>query len=158
AANGSLRIAVPMLPRIANFDDLDPLRLQPDVRLDLVPPGRPLPTAADLIILPGSKSTIADLLFLRAQGWDIDVKAHYRRGGWVLGLCGGYQMLGTALSDPEGIEGPAGATQGLGLLEVTTVLGREKTLVEADGRDTLTHSRVRGYEMHMGQTSGPDVA
>ena len=118
-------IAVPMLARIANFDDFDPLKLEPGVRLVFAPPGEPLPVA-DLIILPGSKATIADLADFRQQGWPIDLMAHVRRGGKVLGLCGGYQMLGTRVADPEGIEGPAGAVEGLGLLDVETVAhGRE---------------------------------
>src|SRR5262245_36487532 len=104
--DGAVVIAVPMLSRIANFDDFDPLRHEPGVRLVMVPPGSPLPPDAALVILPGTKATIADLAFLRAQGWDIDLAAHVRRGGHVLGVCGGYQMLGERISDPEGIEGP----------------------------------------------------
>ena len=127
---------MPLLPRIANFDDLDPLRAEPDVRVELVAPGHALPADADLILLPGSKSTIGDLQALRAAGWDIDIKAHVRRGGRVLGLCGGYQMLGTRLDDPDGTEGPAGAVDGLGLLEVETVLGGDKALLEVDRHGT----------------------
>ena len=157
-AEGEIRIAVPRLPRIANFDDLDPLRAEPDVRVDLVEPGQPLPPDADLILLPGSKSTIGDLAALRAAGWDIDLKAHVRRGGKVLGLCGGYQMLGTRLDDPDGTEGPAGAVEGLGLLGVETVLGGDKALVEVTGTELESGSRLRGYEMHIGRTSGADCA
>ncbi|HNB26644.1 MAG TPA: cobyric acid synthase [Alphaproteobacteria bacterium] len=156
--DGEIRIAVPRLPRIANFDDLDPLRAEPDVRVDLVEPGHPLPADADLVLLPGSKSTIADLAALRAAGWDIDLKAHLRRGGRVLGLCGGYQMLGTRLDDPEGTEGPAGAVDGLGLLGVATVLGGDKALVEVAGAELASGRRVRGYEMHIGRTTGADCA
>jgi adenosylcobyric acid synthase len=156
AGDGPIRIAVPRLPRIANFDDLDPLAAEPAVALDLVPPGRALPGDAHMVLLPGSKATLADLAALRAEGWDVDVAAHVRRGGRVLGLCGGYQMLGRAVADPDGIEGPAGAAPGLGLLDVETRLARRKRLraVEAvcDG------APVRGYEMHMGVTEGPDRA
>jgi adenosylcobyric acid synthase len=150
----AIRIAVPLLPRIANFDDLDPLRLEPDVAVDMVAPGRPLPADADLILLPGSKSTIADLAFLREQGWHIDIAAHVRRGGRVLGLCGGYQMLGRRIADPRGIEGPAGAVEGLALLDVETELTGDKTLVEVHGED-IAGMPVGGYEMHVGITRGP---
>ncbi|HYG85139.1 MAG TPA: cobyric acid synthase [Azospirillum sp.] len=157
-AGGTLRIAVPMLSRIANFDDFDPLALEPGVSLAMVPAGRPLPADADLVVLPGSKATIADLAFLRAQGWDVDLAAHRRRGGRVLGICGGYQMLGRRVADPDGIEGPPGEAPGLGLLDVDTVLAGPKVLTEATGRDTATGAPVAGYEMHMGRTSGPDCA
>ena len=149
----AIRIAVPLLPRIANFDDLDPLRLEPDVTVDMVAPGRPLPDA-DLILLPGSKSTIADLAFLREQGWHIDIAAHVRRGGRVLGLCGGYQMLGRRIADPSGMDGPAGAVDGLSLLDVETELTGDKTLVDVHGED-IAGVPVRGYEMHVGITRGP---
>lgn len=152
-----MRIAVPILPRIANFDDLDPLAAEPDVHLVRVKPGQPLPGDADLIILPGSKATLADLADLRAAGFDIDVAAHVRRGGRVLGLCGGYQMLGRTIADPEGIEGPAGTAPGLGLLDVETVLSGEKRLVRVTGT-TANGMPFAGYEMHMGVTLGPDRA
>jgi adenosylcobyric acid synthase len=155
---GRLRIVVPRLPRIANFDDLDPLAAEPDVALDIVESGRPLPGDADLVLLPGSKSTLADLAALRAEGWDIDLLAHVRRGGRVLGLCAGFQMLGRRIADPAGIEGPAGAAAGLGLLDVETILGPEKALREIDGTDLATGQPVRGYEMHVGTTTGPDTA
>jgi adenosylcobyric acid synthase len=155
---GKIKIVVPRLPRISNFDDLDPLRAEPDVRVELIEPGHPLPADADLVLLPGSKSTIGDLQALRAAGWDIDIKAHARRGGRVLGLCGGYQMLGTRLDDPEGTEGPAGAVAGLGLLQVETRLGDDKTLVEVSGSDRSSGEAVRGYEMHIGRTAGADCA
>ncbi|WP_119458947.1 cobyric acid synthase [Rhodospirillaceae bacterium SYSU D60014] len=155
---GALKIAVPMLARIANFDDLDPLRAEPDVSIEMVPPGQPLPGDADLVVLPGSKSTIADLAMIRAEGWDIDMRAHLRRGGWVLGLCGGYQMLGRRLADPDGVEGPAGAVDGLGLLALETELAGDKTLVAVSGRDIATGESVIGYEMHIGRTHGPALA
>jgi adenosylcobyric acid synthase len=157
-AKGAIRIVVPRLPRISNFDDLDPLRAEPDVRVEMVEPGHALPADADLILLPGSKSTIGDLQALRDAGWDIDIKAHARRGGRVLGLCGGYQMLGTRLDDPDGTEGAAGAVDGLGLLQVETRLGGDKALLEVTGRDHASGHAVRGYEMHIGKTSGADCA
>ena len=127
------------------------------MRLVFVRPGEPLP-AADLVILPGSKATIADLADFREQGWPIDLMAHVRRGGKVLGLCGGYQMLGTRLADPEGIEGPAGAVEGLGLLDVETGLTGEKTLQRVEGECVLNGAPFEGYEMHVGRTDGPDCA
>ena len=152
-----VRIAVPVLSRIANFDDFDPLAAEPDVALDMVAAGRPIPGDADLIVLPGSKSTLGDLAFLRGQGWDIDILAHHRRGGAVLGICGGYQMLGREVRDPNGIEGPAGLGPGLGLLDVETELERRKTLTEAEGVEAATGESVTGFEMHMGRTTGPDT-
>ena len=154
AKGGRIRIAVPRLPRISNFDDLDPLRAEPDVDLILLSPGEAMPGDLDLVLLPGSKSTIGDLQAFMAAGWDIDLKAHLRRGGTVLGLCGGYRMLGTRLDDPDGSEGPAGSVDGLGLLDVVTRLGGAKTLTEVTGRDLATGQPVRGYEMHIGVTSG----
>ena len=149
-------VACPILPRIANFDDLDPLKQEPGVELLMVPPGQPIPAEAAIIVLPGSKATIADLAALRREGWDIDIKAHHRRGGLILGLCGGYQMLGTRIADPLGIEGAASAVEGLGLLDVTTELAPAKTLREVTG--TAWNSPVAGYEMHMGATVGTDTA
>ncbi|MGB7975488.1 MAG: cobyric acid synthase [Roseiarcus sp.] len=156
-ADGAVTVAVPMLARIANFDDFDPLRMEPSVRLVFVRPGEPLPIA-DLIILPGSKATIADLRFFREQGWDIDLFAHVRRGGRVLGLCGGYQMLGKSLSDPRGMEGPPGGIEGLGLLDVATVLTGVKRLTQVEGACLTNGASFRGYEMHVGETRGPDCA
>ena len=141
---------MPVLPRIANFDDLDPLRAEPAVELVLVRPGRPLPRDADLVILPGSKATIGDLEFLRAEGWDIDLLAHRRHGGRILGLCGGYQMLGRTIADPLGIEGRRTTASGLGLLEIDTVLGAKKRLRSIAGRDLASGTAVAGYEMHLG--------
>lgn len=155
---GAIHIAVPRLARIANFDDLDPLAAEPDVSIDIVEPGRPIPAEADLILLPGSKSTIPDLGVLREQGWDIDIRAHLRRGRPVMGLCAGYQMLGRRLDDPEGTEGPPGAVEGLGLLDIETTLTGDKRLVEAEGRELSTGQPVRGYEMHIGKTTGPGLA
>ncbi|MEQ9642844.1 MAG: cobyric acid synthase [Alphaproteobacteria bacterium] len=151
---GAIRIAVPMLPRIANFDDLDPLRLEPDVALTMVSRGQPLPGDADCVLLPGSKATLADLAALREEGWDIDIAAHVRRGGWVVGLCGGYQMLGHTVADPDGIEGAAGAAAGLGLLDVNTTLQPSKQLRQVAG--AAWGEAITGYEMHMGATDGPD--
>ncbi|MGA2792682.1 MAG: cobyric acid synthase [Roseiarcus sp.] len=157
-AGEGVMIAVPMLSRIANFDDFDPLKLEARVRLVMVPPGAPIPAEAKLIIVPGSKATIADLAFLRTQGWDIDIAAHQRRGGRVLGVCGGYQMLGDRLADPDGTEGPAGEVAGLGLLNVATVLSGEKVLTAVNGVCLENGAPFAGYEMHVGRTSGPDCA
>ena len=153
-----IRIAVPRLPRIANFDDLDPLIAEPDVIVDFVEAGRALPLDADAIIIPGSKATLSDLDFLRVQGWDIDLQAFARQGGTILGICGGFQMLGNRIADPEGIEGPARESQGLGLLAVDTVLTPHKQLSEVTGAEAETGAAVSGYEMHMGETAGPDCA
>jgi adenosylcobyric acid synthase len=152
-----LRIAVPILPHIANFDDLDPLDAEPSVDLVRVRPGAALPGDADLIVLPGSKATIADLAALRSAGFDIDIAAHRRRGGMVLGLCGGFQMLGRSIADPGGIEGPPAAVEGLGLLDVATTLSAEKRLEPVRGT-TGDGAPFVGYEMHMGVTEGPDCA
>ena len=156
-SNGKVRVALPLLPHIANFDDLDPLAAEPDVEVLMVKQGLPLPVC-DLIVLPGSKSTIADLGALRAQGWDIDIAAHVRRGGHVLGLCGGYQMLGRTIADLHGIEGAATSVPGLGLLQVDTVIEGEKTLAEVAGTTLADAAPVKGYEMHMGISTGRDAA
>jgi len=150
--DGALVIAVPMLSRIANFDDFDPLRHERGVRLVMVPPGSPLPADATLAILPGTKATIADLAFLRAQGWDIDLAAHVRRGGRVLGICGGYQMLGRIIADPEGVEGTAETVAGLGYLPVTTTLTGDKRVTRAHGVELLSEAPFEGYEIHAGRT------
>jgi adenosylcobyric acid synthase len=152
-----LRVAVPLLPHIANFDDIDPLEAEPAVALTRVRPGAALPGDAELVILPGSKATIADLAALRDAGFDIDIAAHHRRGGMILGLCGGYQMLGRVVRDPSGIEGPPDAATGLGLLAVETVLSGDKRLEPVSGV-TADGMPVTGYEMHMGVTQGPDCA
>ncbi len=148
-------IAVPRLPRISNFDDLDPLVSESGVRVEIVPPGTPLPAHADAVMLTGSKATLADLAAMRAEGWDIDLLAHHRRGGLVIGLCGGYQMLGRTVADPDGIEGDTGSADGLGLLDVETVMTAEKSLREVTG--TSMGAPVFGYEMHIGETTGPDA-
>ena len=155
---GAIRIAVPRLNRIANFDDLDPLSGTPGVSVEIIEAGRPLPADADLVILPGSKSTIADLAHFRAQGWDIDLAAHIRRGGHVLGICGGYQMLGQTIADPDGIEGPARSVAGLGHLDVATVMQPHKRLALSQAVYRATGDKVSGYEIHMGDTTGPDCA
>ena len=155
---GAFKVAVPRLSRIANFDDLDPLAAEPNVSLCMIEPGRPLPGDADLVLIPGTKSTIADLAAFRANGWDIDLAAHIRRGGPVLGLCGGYQMLGRTVSDPGGVEGPAATVQGLGHLDVETVMQPTKRLALSSGRHPASGAPLAGYEIHMGLTSGADTA
>ncbi|MGZ2258532.1 cobyric acid synthase [Roseobacter sp. A03A-229] len=158
SSGSGLTIAVPQLPRISNFDDLDPLAAEPNVRLVIVPPGEPLPVEADVILLGGSKATLTDLEALRREGWDIDIAAHVRRGGHVLGLCGGYQILGKSIADPEGIEGPAGQAEGLGYIDVDTVLHPRKTLKLSTALHLSSGAPVDGYEIHMGDTEGPDRA
>lgn len=155
--DGAFRIAALVFSRIANFDDLDPLAQEPGVSLTLVKAGQAVPEC-DLIILPGSKSTRGDLAFLRAQGWDIDIAAHIRRGGHVLGICGGYQMLGRSISDPDGIEGAAGDTPGLGHLDIETVMTPDKTLTRVTARHAATGADVAGYEIHIGRSDGIDRA
>jgi len=156
--DAALRVAVPVFSRIANFDDLDPLIAEPGVEVRFVEPGHALPGDADLVVLPGSKATIGDMRFLRSQGWDVDIRAHLRRGGWLLGLCGGYQMLGHVIRDPDGVEGEPGETPGLGLLDFDTVIAGAKRLVEASGTERLSGRPVRGYEMHVGATTGPALS
>jgi adenosylcobyric acid synthase len=158
ASGGTCIVAVPRLPHIANFDDLDPLRAEPAVRLVICHPGEPLPGNADLVILPGSKATLADLRDFRRNGWEIDLLAHVRRGGRVLGICGGFQLLGRAVADPDGIEGPPASLAGLGLLDVETVLGGDKVLHDVTGTSCAGDVPFRGYEMHVGRTRGPDCA
>ena len=153
---GTLKIAVPLLSRIANFDDFDPLASEPDVSLVMVPPGQPLPADAQLVILPGSKSTIGDLAFLRAQGWDIDLAAHIRRGGHVLGICGGYQMLGRSIRDPDGSDGGQSSAEGLGWLDIETVMKPEKRVQLTRASEPVSGAPISGYEIHLGETSGPD--
>ncbi len=155
--SGKIRIVVPMISRIANFDDLDPLKAEPDVDVVMVEPGSALPGDAALIILPGSKSTIGDLEFLKKCGWDIDIHAHVRRGGSVLGICGGYQMLGHHVHDPGRIEGNQTKSQGLGLLDIETVLEGNKTLENVKATSIAHNTGIDGYEIHMGRTQGPDT-
>ncbi|WP_394559098.1 cobyric acid synthase [Aquipseudomonas alcaligenes] len=152
-----LRVAVPVLPRISNHTDFDPLRLHPQVDLQFIGPGQAIPPA-DLIILPGSKSVRADLARLREHGWDAAIARHLRYGGKVLGICGGLQMLGTRIDDPHGLEGPAGSSAGLGLLDYATVLEPEKQLRNVCGRLSLGDLEVSGYEIHAGVSSGPALA
>jgi adenosylcobyric acid synthase len=156
--DGKIKIAVPVLPGIANFDDLDPLRMEPSATLVLVRSGKCLPADSDLVLLIGSKTTIADLAAFRAEGWDIDLAAHVRRGGRVFGLCGGYQMLGKRVADPLGVEGAPGATSSLGLLDVETEMTAEKVLAPASGTTIADGIAFTGYEIHCGRTSGPDCA
>jgi adenosylcobyric acid synthase len=153
-----LHIVCLVLSRIANFDDLDPLAQEPGVRLTMLRAGRPIPGDADVVIVPGSKATRADLAFLRAQGWDIDLAAHVRRGGKVLGICGGYQMLGQTVADPEGVEGAPGSEPGLGLLDVGTVMTGDKRLTEVQAVHAASGQAFRGYEIHVGRSDGPDRA
>ncbi|MEK9660145.1 MAG: cobyric acid synthase [Alphaproteobacteria bacterium] len=154
----AIHIVVPRLPRIANFDDLDPLAAEPDVILEFVAPGQKLPKQADLYLLPGSKATRADLSALREAGWDKAIADAVATGARVLGICGGYQMLGRAIADPDGTEGSPGADDGLGLLDIETEITRNKTLAAAVGRSPIYDSPVEGYEMHMGRTKGPDTS
>ncbi|MEM7619250.1 MAG: cobyric acid synthase [Pseudomonadota bacterium] len=153
---GDFHIAVPILSRIANFDDLDPLKSEPSVKVTLVPAGKALPADANLIIIPGTKSSISDLEFFYNQGWDIDLKAHIRRGGHVLGICGGYQILGKSIHDPYGIEGQIQSINGLGLLDVETIMTPQKTVQRIEATHINTQIPVTAYEIHMGETSGPD--
>ncbi len=154
----ALKVAVPMLSRIANFDDLDPLRAEPQVEVVFVPPGQHLPQDAGLVVIPGSKSTIGDLLQFRGNGWDRDLEAHRRRGGHVIGICGGYQMLGRKVRDPDGIEGGVREADGLGLLDVETVMEPEKTVRNVGARSVAFDLPLSGYEIHLGRTSGPDCS
>ncbi len=152
------KICVLKLPRIANFDDLDPLRLEPGVSVRFLELGQPIPGDTDLVIIPGSKSTMADLAAVRATGWDIDLQAHVRRGGRVLGLCGGYQMLGHTIHDPEGLEGTAGSVKGLSLLDFETTLLPEKTLTRITATHVASGQKIDGYEIHLGASQGSDCS
>lgn len=157
STGGALKIAAPMLSRMANFDDADPLKHEPGVDFRWVPPGQAISRDTDIIILFGTKSTLGDLTFLRQQGWDHDIIAHARSGGRVLGICGGYQMLGTRISDPEGVDGPPGDVPGLGLLDVETVMHADKTISQTSGECLTSGTPVTGYEIHTGQTTGRDT-
>lgn len=158
STSGTYKIAVPRLSRIASFDDLDPLSAEPNINVEIIEQGRPLPGDADMVLIPGSKATIADLAFFRAQGWDVDLTAHIRRGGRVLGICGGYQMLGQTISDPLGIEGAPTTVQGLGHLNVETQMSPQKRLTITSATYLPTGDPVDGYEIHLGTTQGPDCA
>ncbi len=157
AAGDALRVVIPVLPRVSNHTDFDALRAHPQVDVRLIGPGQPIPPA-DLIILPGSKSVQADLAWLRANGWDAAVARHLRYGGKLIGICGGMQMLGRRLHDPQGLEGAPGSVDGLGYLDFETTLERAKQLRQVRG--TLAHggAAVTGYEIHMGVTDGPALA
>lgn len=155
---GALKVAVPVLSRIANFDDLDPLAAEPELDLVFVRAGDRLPVDAGLVVLPGSKSTISDLEEFRAQGWDRDLQMHVRRGGRVIGICGGYQMLGRSVADPLGLEGAPRTVPGLGLLDVETVMAAEKTVRNSTARSLEHDVPLTGYEIHLGVTEGPDTA
>ena len=155
---GAVKIACLQLSRIANFDDLDPLAAEPGVEMVMVRPGQAIPGDAALVIIPGSKSTRGDLAFVRAQGWDIDLTAHHRRGGRILGICGGYQMLGQEVSDPDGLEGTPGSDRGLGFLDVVTHMQSDKRLTRSDAVHLASGLAVQGYEIHIGVTEGPDRA
>jgi adenosylcobyric acid synthase len=154
--DGKRKISILQLPRIANFDDFDPLYAEPEVSVHMVTAGETIPADSDLVIIPGTKSTMADLRFLLRQGWDIDMKAHVRRGGTLLGICGGYQMLGKTISDPDGTEGYIGRMDGIGLLDVQTVIGPQKKLQQSRRTHIPTNLKINGYEIHMGKTSGKD--
>ena len=158
ATNGAITIAALRLDRIANFDDLDPLAAEPGVRLRVVAAGEAIPGDVDVVLIPGTKSTLGDLRFLRAQGWDVDLAAHVRRGGTVVGLCGGFQMLGTRVADPDGHDGAAGTEPGLGLLDLQTTMTATKTLGAATAVEIASAETVHGYEIHMGRTEGSGLA
>ncbi len=158
ASEGELHVVCLGLSRIANFDDLDPIGIEEGVNLTMLLAGQPIPGDADLVIIPGTKSTRQDLAFLRAQGWDIDLQAHIRRGGHVLGICGGYQMLGRVIDDPDGIEGHVGESLGLGHLEVKTTMMPEKTLTQVVAIHAASGVTMSGYEIHIGHTDGADCA
>jgi len=152
-----VRIAIPLLSRIANFDDLDPLSLEPNVEIGYVKPGSPIPHDVDAIILPGTKSTMGDMQFLREQGWHHDIIAFARRGGHVTGICGGFQLLGQSINDPSGSDGTVGNIDGLGLLDIVTVMNDKKQTRETSGICTQSGSTLNGYEIHVGETSGNDT-
>ncbi|MEN9455462.1 MAG: hypothetical protein RL210_981 [Pseudomonadota bacterium] len=155
--DNALRVIVPVLPRISNHTDFDALRAHPQVHLTFIGPGQAIPPA-DLIILPGSKNTRADLEWLRQQGWETAIQRHLRYGGKLIGICGGLQMLGDAIHDPSGLEGAAGSSQGLGLLAMHTTLAANKQLREVSGRCSFANAAVRGYEIHLGESEGPAFA
>jgi adenosylcobyric acid synthase len=159
--DGKFRVVVPSYPRMSNHTDFDPLRAHPDVDLRFVRDGEPIP-GADLIVLPGSKNTRADLAWLQRQGWSEAIRRHLRYGGKVIGICGGFQMLGCFVDDPDGVEGAAGRSEALGLLDLATTLTREKHLARVGGRCVFDPGSpgapVDGYEIHMGMSSGAALA
>ena len=154
--DGDLHVVCLCLSRMANFDDLDPLAQEANVKLTMLRGGQAIPGDAHLVIVPGSKSTRGDLAYLRAQGWDVDIASHVRRGGLVLGICGGYQMLGRSIADPSGIEGAAGTDDGLGLLDVHTIMTETKRLTQTTATHVATGQTFQGYEIHIGDTTGAD--
>jgi len=156
STSGQLKIVCLCLSRMANFDDLDPIAQENNIELIMLKAGQAIPGDANLVLIPGSKSTRGDLKFLREQGWDVDLYAHYRRGGHILGLCGGYQMLGRQINDPDGLDGPAGRTEGLGFLNVNTEMLPEKTLRKVTATHVKSKLAVSGYEIHLGKTTGED--
>ena len=147
-----------MLSRMANFDDADPLKLEPNVDFQWIPPGKPIPRDVDLIILFGTKSTLGDLAFLKAQNWHHEIIAHANAGRHVLGICGGYQILGRAVHDPDGVDGAPGTAEGLNLLDVETVMSGPKQVAQVQATAIVTGAPIEGYEIHIGDTSGPDCA
>ena len=156
-SDGKINISVPRLPCIANFDDLDPLKQHLDVNVNIITQGMVIPSDSDVILLAGSKSTLGDLQCLKDNGWDIDIIAHNRRGRLVMGICAGFQMLGTAVHDPDHVEGTIDSLKGLGLLDIETVMRGNKKLVEVQGTSHFTNTKFSGYEMHMGETSGASL-
>lgn len=156
SGSGLVKVAVPVLGRIANFDDLDPLRAERRLEVAFVRPGEPIPSDAALVILPGSKSTIADIAAFRENGWDKDLAAHRAKGGVIIGICGGYQMLGKIVRDPDGIEGEVREIEGLGLLDIETVMRQEKTVRNVRAHSIVYNEPLDGYEIHLGRTTGPD--
>ena len=154
----NLKVVALLLPHIANFDDFDPLRADPHLAFMYVTPGMAVPGDTDVLIIPGTKTTLGDLAFLRQQGWDVDIAAHLRRGGRVLGVCGGLQMLGKRIADPDGIEGAPAAADGLGYLDLETLLTADKVLCPVTGRLRDGGAPFQGYEMHVGRTTGSALA
>ncbi|MEM7781090.1 MAG: cobyric acid synthase [Pseudomonadota bacterium] len=155
ATSNDIIIAVPMLSRISNFDDLDPLRAEEDVEVRFIPPGTPIPRDADAIILSGTKSTLSDLAMLREQGWDHDIIASVRTGAHLVGICGGFQMLGTRIEDPDGLDGPAGGSNALGLLDMATIMTGEKIVRPMKAASIKGQVPLSGYEIHTGRSEGP---
>jgi len=149
-----LKVIVPALPRISNHTDFDPLRYHPQVDFQFIGPDQKIP-AADLIILPGSKSVANDLNWLRQQGWETTIKQHLRYGGKLMGICGGFQMLGNSINDPHGLESNIETVSGLGLLDMQTTLAENKQLTRVSGNLALDNAPVEGYEIHMGISTGP---
>jgi adenosylcobyric acid synthase len=153
SGSGKFRIVVPVFPRISNHTDFDALRAHPEVDLRFIGPRQEIPPA-DLIILPGSKNTRGDLAWLAAQGWSEALRKHLRYGGKLIGICGGFQMLGRSVADPHGVEGAPGITPALGLLQLDTTLTTDKRLAQVSGHCAFADARVEGYEIHMGVSDG----